>query len=219
MIEIKKVIACETVKEEIKAMASPDLDLEFLEYGLHRVPHQLQKKLQERINETPDKFDHILLGYGLCSHGTLGLNSQDKKLVIPRVHDCIALLLGSRERYNKEFFGEPGTIYLSRGWIEYGGDPLTQFEDYTRRVGKENALWVMEQEYRNYKRVAYIKTPGLENHDYFVDYARRVADFINLELQILEGSTGLLQKLVSGNWDHDFLILEPGRMVIRENLF
>lgn len=32
------------------------------------------------------------------------------------VHDCISLLLGSRERYDKEFSKVPATFYLSEGW-------------------------------------------------------------------------------------------------------
>ncbi len=219
VMEIKKIIACSTVKSEIQLFAPEDMEMEFLEYGLHRHPHKLQKTLQEKINETPGEFDCILLGYGLCSHGTLGLKSRTKKLVIPRAHDCIALLLGSRERYNEEFFGEPGTIYLSRGWIEHGGDPLTQFEDYKERVGRENALWVMEQEYKNYKRLVFIKTPGLEDPEKYIDYSRRVAEFLDLKMQIISGSAEFLKKLVMGPWDENFLVVEPGRVVIREQLF
>ncbi len=219
VMKIKKIIACSTVKTEIQAFAPENMEMEFLEYGLHRHPHKLQKTLQEKIDETPDKWDSILLGYGLCSHGTLGLKSKKKKLIIPRAHDCIALLLGSRERYNEEFSGEPGTIYLSRGWIEHGGDPLTQFEDYTERVGEENARWVMGEEYKNYKRLVYIKTPGTENPEKYIEYSRRAAEFLGLEMQIIEGSAEILKKLVTGKWDKEFLVVEPGRMVVREKLF
>ncbi len=217
--EINKIIACSTVKTEIQAFAPDDLEMEFLEYGLHRHPHNLQKTLQEKVDENSGPWDYLLLGYGLCSHGTLGLKSKTKKLVIPKAHDCIALLLGSRERYTEEFFKQPGTIYLSRGWIEHGGDPLTQFEDYKERVGEENARWAMEVEYKNYKRLVFVKTPGTGNPEKYIDYSRRVAEFLGLDLIITEGSAELLRKLVVGQWDKDFLIVEPGRMVLRENLF
>jgi hypothetical protein len=39
-------------------------------------------------------------------------------MVVPRAHDCIALLLGSREKYAVYFDAHPGTFYQSPGWVE-----------------------------------------------------------------------------------------------------
>ena len=45
------------------------------------------------------KYEAILLGYGLCSNGLVGLTARSIPLVIP-VHDCITLFLGSKEQYS-----------------------------------------------------------------------------------------------------------------------
>jgi len=42
--------------------------------------------------------------------------------VVPRAHDCITLLLGSKERYAKLFGERPGTYWYSAGWLEIGKD-------------------------------------------------------------------------------------------------
>ena len=48
----------------------------------------------------------------------MDIHSRDKTLVIPRVHDCIALFLGSDAAYRREFARYPGTYYVSAGWVE-----------------------------------------------------------------------------------------------------
>ena len=63
-------------------------------------------------------------GYGLCSQGVIGVRANDCTLVVPRVDDCIAIFLGSASAYKKQSRTEPGTYYLTKGWIEVGESPL-----------------------------------------------------------------------------------------------
>lgn len=59
-----------------------------------------------------------MIGYGLCGRGTVGVVARDVPLAIPRVHDCIALFLGSDARHREQFAKHPGTYYVSAGWVE-----------------------------------------------------------------------------------------------------
>ena len=140
-----RLFACKTLQDEINAVLNSNVDCDFLEYGLHNTPAKLQQELQKRIDETSG-YDTILLGYGLCSNGTAGLRSDRHKLVIPRVHDCISLLLGSRELYDREFGKCPGTYYLSKGWIDQKGDPISSYRKYCERYGERKALRFIRQE-------------------------------------------------------------------------
>lgn len=207
----RRMIACETIKEELFSLQDPELEISFLEYALHRTPERLQKTLQEAINGETG-CDTILLGYGLCSNGISGLTSPDKWLVIPRVHDCISLLLGSRERYQEEFARHPGTIYLSKGWIDAGGDPYRSLQKYTEKYGEETARWILHQEYKNYERLAFIHTPVGDLEPYR-QYARKAAQAVNLSYVELEGSLALLQALLQGEWG-ECVVIPPGKIVI-----
>jgi len=91
---------------------------QFLEFGLHGEPAKLREELQKAIDATPDTFDAILLGYGLCSKGVEGITARKTRLVIMRGHDCITCFLGSRARYLEYFTAHPGTYWYSPGWIE-----------------------------------------------------------------------------------------------------
>jgi hypothetical protein len=60
----------------------------------------MSARIQESIDRVdPARHEAVLLGYGLCNNGVVGLHAP-VPLVISRAHDCITLLLGSRERYN-----------------------------------------------------------------------------------------------------------------------
>lgn len=212
-----KIIACSTIRREIEAL-NPDIESEYLEYGLHRTPKKLNKKVQEAVKESEQAgFSRIRLGYGLCSNGIAGISSGKAKLIVPRMHDCISILLGSSQSYHNEFCKNPGTIYLSRGWIEFGGDPLTQFENYKERVGADFAQETIELEYKNYTRLVFINT-WVDDLKEYREYARRAADFVNLEFEIKEGNPDLLKMLLAGEENDEIAVFEPGRIILRTDL-
>ena len=117
-----KVIACDVLYREVcQACAETKhaTDVVFVPFGLHNTPTQLRERLQQEIDAADsDDYDAVVLAYGLCSRGTAELEARSKKLVLPKAHDCITLLLGSRARYDNEFTGNPGTYYYSAGWVE-----------------------------------------------------------------------------------------------------
>jgi hypothetical protein len=208
-----KILACKTMEDEILALKPPEIDCEFMEYALHRVPDKLTRALQDKLDaEAESDYDTILLGYGLCSNGVVGLVSPKQKLVIPRAHDCISLLLGSKVRYSEEFNSEPGTIYLTKGWIVNGADPLSEYERYTEQYGSETAQWVMDEQYRNYTRVLYIDT-GIPEQEQWRTHARNVAGYLKVKFSETGGGDTYLRKLIRGDWDEDFVIVLPGTPV------
>ncbi len=215
-----RIFYCRTLESEIAAAVehtAPGSPITGLEYALHNVPKKLCGELQERIDATEDDCDLVLLGYGLCSNGVDGLLSARHTIVIPRVHDCISLLLGSRAEYYRQFCGNPGTYYLSKGWISQGGDPLTSYRNYCQRYGEQKARMFMEMEYANYKRLAYIHTVGDDGDD--VRYSREVADFLKLEFVELQGSLRLFEKLMGREWDDDFIVNPPGQPLNQQLFF
>jgi hypothetical protein len=138
--------------------ASPhQVDLEFLPKGLHDLGRKpMAAKIQEAVDRTPEGvYDAILLGYGLCGNGLDGLTARHTRLVLPRAHDCIALLMGSRERYQAYFEHNPGTYYRSTGWLERGQglQQLTHdtmgfdesLEDMIRKYGEDNGRYLYEE--------------------------------------------------------------------------
>jgi hypothetical protein len=131
----------------------------YLDYGLHRAPRKLKTALQEAIDRI-DTPSLVVLGFGLCGNGLDGLKAGHNALLVPRADDCIALLLGSNQAYQEQFFSMPGTYWLSKGWLEAGSNPLNEYQEYVEKYGQVQADWLADTQYKNYKRLAFSHTRG-----------------------------------------------------------
>lgn len=212
------VIACTTVIEEMLPLLPDTVATQTLPLGLHTYPGKLRIALQEAIDASADA-SVILLGYGLCSMAIVGLQARQCSLVVPKVDDCIAIFLGSRSAHLNQLRGEPGTYYLTKGWIEGGdGGPFTEYDRMVKRYGPERAEQMMRILLKNYTRLALIDT-GQYDQERYRAYARRTAERFGLRYEEIDGSTALVEKMIFGPWDDDFLIVPPGQSITHEDFF
>lgn len=233
MTEPFHLIACGVLRldmDEIINRLSLPCSTTYLEGGLHEDPAKLRRMLQEAIDRVDrDGYERIVLGYGLCGRGTVGIVARTTPLVIPRVHDCIALFLGADAAYRREFAKCPGTYYISAGWYEEKVQPKgaakhvedprdkkiaqVEVEQLSERYGAENAKEIrtfLSSWQRNYRRAAFIDT-GFGDDTKYSGYARAMADAFGWEYERLEGDRGLLKKALWGDTsDGDILIVNPG---------
>jgi hypothetical protein len=207
-----KVIACATVIEEMLPHLPPDTDYCVLDFGLHINPETLRRVLQETVDASAASAETILLGYGLCSQAVVGLRANDCTLVIPKVDDCIAIFLGSEEAYKMQFRAEPGTYYLTKGWIEADDGPFAEYDGLVELYGEEKARRLMGQILKNYTRLALINTGQYELERYR-DYSRRTAARFGLRYEEIPGSDALIKKMLHGPWDGDFVVACPGERI------
>ncbi len=228
-----KIIACDVLNREISYLASQSkhyVDITFMHQGLHDTPEKLRELVQAEVDRangefpynyynTCPKYDYIILGYGLCSNGTVGIVSKYIPLVIPRAHDCVTLLLGSKEKYKSNFEKYPGTYWFSTGWIERGWQPSeikynALLKDYTERYDEDNAEYLMEMEQnwmKEYKNAGFVSWDSLPNSDYYREFTRNSADFFKWDFLELEGSESLLKNIINGEFnENEVLIVPPG---------
>lgn len=230
-----KILACKALYREISlltAQCGNFIDATYLRQGLHDTPQLLQKALQSEIDSIDagedvhsynprfrKDFDAILLGYGLCSNGVVGLSSKKYTLVVPRTDDCIALLLGSYKKYREYFDMHSGTYWYTPSWIENAYTPShemeqAKFAEYSEKYGEDNARYLMENELmlNNYSRAAYIAWEELPFPEY-EEYTRRAAKYYGWDYDKVKGEVSLLKDFVNGNWDERFLVVKPGEKI------
>lgn len=208
----RQVIACATVIEEMLPLLPADVPYEVMDFGLHLNPGELKKALQEKIDESSRRAEVLLLGYGLCSMAVVGLKASSTTLVIPRMDDCIALFLGSCKAYQDQARKEPGTYYLTKGWIEAGDTPFEEHQLLVEKYGEAKAERMTRLLLKNYKRLAFINT-GQYEIDRYQAYARRTAEKFELRYEEIDGSPALVEKLLFGPWDDEFVVIPPGETV------
>lgn len=207
----RKIIACATVVEELRRMGVREGELKELDFGLHVYPDRLKETLQQEIDATPGEGD-IILGYGLCSNAVVGLFSASHRLIIPRVDDCIALFLGSKREYLKRLAEEPGTYFLTKGWIEAADHPYNEYIRAAERYGWEKALRIAKAMLANYKRMVLINTGNYHLED-CRETARNMAEILELRYEEIPGSNRMLRMMLDGDWNSEFIVVEPGREI------
>jgi hypothetical protein len=206
-----KLIACTAVIEEMLPFIPPRMSYEVLDFGLHTDPKSLKKAIQNVINSSAPDVETILLGYGLCSQAVVGLKSSSRTLVIPRVDDCIAIFLGSAAEYQKQCHIVPGTYYLTKGWIESGDTPFSEYDILVKQYGDQTAQRIINKIFKNYTRLVFINTGN--NLKYYREHARSMAARFNLRYEEIQGSDAMIKKMLYGPWNNEFVIIPPGKTV------
>ena len=217
-----KILACAVIIEELRSKLPAGIECEIMDFGLHRKPEELRTGLQQAIDRSVG-FDTIVLAFGLCGQATLGLRSETATLVIPKADDCIAIFLGSRKAYLKEQFDNPGTMFLSKGWIEGRIDDsapplMPNYGLMVQRYGDKVAQRmqaVYQEKYRlkHYKRLAFITTEHETDLDEYKQRARERAQRLELRYEEISGSTAFMEKIASGNWGDEFVVVPPGHAI------
>jgi hypothetical protein len=231
-----RVIGCEVLSRELffcAAHAKNTIDLHLLTQGLHDNAEEGRRRLAEAIDSVdPERFDATVLAYGLCSNMTAGLRAGRTRLVVPRAHDCVTILVGSHRRYMECFERRPGCYYFNSGWLEWasrkgervryprasGLPARMDYETLAAKYGEENARYVAEMtaswhDLSGYTHAVYVDFPfarGKGFEEKVAEYAREKG----LTFETMAGDLRLLQGLLDGGWDpREYLVLEPGETI------
>lgn len=213
-----KIIACRVVLDEMRPFLPEGIATEVFEISLHTRPKFLRETLQDAVSAADGKYDPILLAYGMCSRAVVGLVAQHSHLVVPRGDDCIGLFLGSQRARHEHALEEPGTYFLTGGWIGDGsGSPFTDYDRMVARYGAERAEALMGKMMRHYDHLTYIRMPNRAEVESDRAYARGVATRFGLEYVEIEGTARWLERLVAGDWRSDFVVTAPGEPISLEH--
>ena len=233
-----RAISCEVLARPVYAAAarSPHVvDVTLLRRRLHDTPELLRGRLQAEIDaagEADPAYDAVVLAYGLCGGASAGIAAAGVPLVAPRAHDCITLLLGSRDRYEREFAAHPGTYWYAPDYLERSdtddGDTAgglvgigattdeaegAAYAEYVERFGEDNAAYLMEVTgawRSHYDRAAFLDT-GVRDTAGLEERVRGEALRRGWLFERLRGELVLIRRLLDGDWDEDFLVLAPGQ--------
>ena len=241
-LPVVRVIACAVLRLDLEAAAERAgvrLDLTLLPGGLHATPRDLRLRLQEAVDEVSSEAAGeasgaagqagarvprpIAIGYGVCGMGAAGIHARGVPLALPRVHDCIALFLGSDAAYRRQFAACPGTYYISAGWVDGKSQPraagaLTdqQFAEFVARYGAENTAAIRDffsSWQKHYRRSAFIDTGAGGDKGRYERMARDMAGELGWRYERLAGSTDLLVRLLTETVSGDeILVVPPGHV-------
>jgi hypothetical protein len=222
------LIACDVFQEELSAFAGdtpPWHHIEYLKMGLHDQPDKLRQEIQAAITriEADSEVDTILLAYGLCGNGLLGICAQRCILILPRAHDCISILLGGMERHSAILKENPGTYFYTPGWVRSKRVPGPDREAHIRTVYAERypddeemideLVEADADAFAHHNCAAYVDVTGNSQAE---RYCQDCAQHLGWQFRRLSGDSSMLKDLLNGNWeDSRTLTVPPGHKTVQ----
>lgn len=207
------VVACYTLRDEVMIVMR-DLQLDYpviwIDSGLHTFPEKLNKALQDQIAKI-ENVDNILLVFGSCGNSLANLHSPNARLIFPKVDDCISLFLGGNER-RRILDRQAASYYLTKGYLENENNIWTEYNYCLNKFGPEKARKIFNKMLNHYKRLLIIDSGGYNVEDILAE-TQKIAEVLEMEHDVTEGSMQILYKLFKGDWDEGFAVIEPGQPV------
>ncbi len=219
------LVACDVFRNELApllagAAGTRPSRVEWLEMGLHDHAERMRTAIQEAVDriESDPGVTTILLAYGLCGNGVLGIRTHRCRLVLPRAHDCISILFGDRLTYERYLAENPGAYFYSPGWIRGRRVPGPDRDvkvraHYHQRFPDdpdvvEDMVAADRETYAHHGCAAYIDVTGDKTGE---DYCRSCAQHLAWRFEKIQGDDRWLRALLSGPWNNEhFVVLEPG---------
>lgn len=205
------ILACSSLKdyvEEAQRKVSSNFPVAYLSRIYHRDPKEMREHILTALQKLPETTDTVLVAMGYCGGSWEGVEAPCR-LVIPKIDDCVSLLLqmGDSPISNLK---EEGHLYVREK------DPGREcfhaiFERLTKNLDEET-----KERYHNDWKQLYsgidIMDTGLNDcrREAYREEVQKDADWLEAELSYVPGGTHLLEKLFAGKWDEQFLVLQKG---------
>ncbi len=208
------ILACSSLNRHVDA-AQAKMNTAFPVINVDRRYHESPAKMKEQVikavqNLAPE-VDTVLVAMGFCGGSWKDIVPK-KRIVIPRMDDCITLLLHSDDTWHSNL-KKTGHFYLTDSDSEFGSLTAMQ-QSLCDKYGDEDGQDIFQMWFAPYTDVDVIDTGVYDCHSReYTAEAKKNADLIQGRLNYVNGSNLLLEKLVSGRWDQQFLVAEPGRMI------
>lgn len=215
------ILACSSLTEYVEAAQKKTgtaMPVIYLNRIYHRNPAEMQEHIKLELDRMPAGIDTVLVCMGFCGGSWDAVRSR-YRLVLPRVDDCVSLLLqmGDSPVSNLK---APGHLYVrakdpstesfkaifERLVKAYNVDDETAEKRHKEWMDLYNTISIMDTGINNSRRPEYEAT------------VQKDAEWLGAKLEYVEGGIHLLEKLFTGKWDEQFLVLEPGCAVEKEQM-
>lgn len=211
-----KILSCRTLENEVRLAMKrchAQIPLELLKENNHDVPHKLSACIQEKLDQMTD-VDRVLMAFGTCGGAMVGLHSSNAEMIIPRVDDCLSLLMGSMEqRYAS--VGNGFGVFLTESWLNHEKSIEAELDRIERTYSPGRAAKVIQMLYRHFDSLNVIDT-GAYDVSSILPRTQALAQRLSLKHRVVQGTTAYLEELLQGPWDPDRFIIIPPCTTITE---
>ena len=215
------ILSCGNLLPHVRAAKKKcgvDLPVICLNMNLHATPKKMRQAvitaMEKRI---PKAYDTVLVAQGYCG-GVWEDLTFDRKVVIPRVDDCVSLALPPTDHYKPDLKTK-GHYYLFN--ILSGlFSPKKLFKKFSQQYGEAKTQEIFDDWFKDYPYLDVVVSDGEDLSN--PKYQREIADsskLIKADVEFVSGSNLLIEKLITGRWDEQFIVKEPGERISMSDFF
>lgn len=212
------ILACSSLVRHVNAAQAKmetNYPLIIVDRKYHVEPKEMKQQIFERLQKLPERVDTVLAAMGFCG-GSWNKAPSEKRIVIPRADDCISLLLHADDARHPNL-KEEGHFYL-RDSDTTSYSLIAMKQNLCTKYGIRKGQSIFDSWFASYTDVDIIDTGEYDCYsEEYIAEAKKNADIIHCRLNHVNGSNMLLEKLVSGRWDQQFIVVEPGQMLSHED--
>lgn len=207
------IVSCRTLEDEVnvaKGKCGCTFPVKWIESGLHNTPKKLTARLQTVLDDID--ADRILLAMGYCGNSLIGLHTGNSEVIVPRVDDCISLLLGSTER-RKQLSEELSAYYMTSGWFRGERNICVEYQYTVDKYGQEAAESIMDMMYCHYSTLALLDN-GVYPIEQLEEQTKEIAKILHLKQTRVLATLDFICDLLTGPWTSKrFLVMPPAYTV------
>lgn len=213
------ILACSSLQDYINAAQEKlgtDYRVVYMDKKYHAEPKAMHGHIVSYLSAVPQGIDTILVFMGYCGGSWEGV-TVPCRIVLPRLDDCVSLLLQTDDSYCPDR-KQMGHLYMK------DKDPknfslLQAFEGWTANMTPEEKEKTRQLWTSAYSSIDIVDTGMYDCHsEAYIAEAKKNAEWIGGTVQYVDGSSRIIEKSLSGNWDEQFFVAEKGYTITRKNL-
>ena len=205
------VFACSTMLGHLRAannILGTDIPVIPMGRQTFTYPSDMRQKIWEAAGRLPSSVKYILIAMGFSPETWNGLTLA-RTVVIPDFDDCISMLLACTDDQRGNLKQDYHMYYRDSDGGQYSIRAI--LESAQKEYGMEPGTTVFGSWFADYVSLDIIDTGAYDCYrESFVTRAEDDAQLIRVPVDFVQGSNRVCEKLLSGQWDSQFVVLSPG---------
>lgn len=202
----REIYSCITLQKELENTINKvgfAGEVHYLDVALHSNPQKMHGTLQSIIDNNTEAEEIIFCVSG-CGKATCDLQATTCPIAVPRTMDCIDVLLTGSGIKRPD-----GAIFITKSWMNFMQNSTIDYAKLVKERGQAEAETVLKKLYKGFTDF-YIIDTGTYDLKEVEDYIMPLVQLLGGTLTRLPGPYKVLEKLGSGKYDADVIVVPKG---------